>query len=521
MNTLNNLTFLMSQIFDDQYSVGQGGLIEWLRQNVGMVVCWVISAVGFLIVSAAIIKNALAGLYLAFPKLWNKVYEVRQKAEQSATSMAGGEKGKKMIGGFLVLFLSILPDVKSATEFGEDSEGGQSGSVDGFTKKRWLTKAIPEFVALTMIGMLIWFGYPTKLTNWIGETGRFALDAFFDNVDPVQLTKKVFDGIATYELATDNATSSYEQNVNAMTRQAMKQVYTKYSDMHQQPLQQVALDIENRFLQDFVEEEDLLALLSEQDGMTVSFAVQLTATQPALSEAFKGGKSEKIHNLYAAKSSSGVQQYKYFFPTSELPTGSQKVGTTDYILVTVNATPKSQTVVSTSKASFFVKSASLSTAMSGNNSKFNIPGPVVFNTSNDLGIYTMNGGVVTLQTFNADGSLIKTFSGKIFTEGNTGSIEMTSTAFGNLSGELAKSAYVEVLLPPSSYTMYQTETNGVTVNTRVSVYAIRFMAGSNTTSSADGWINTNWLDYKKADVTTSKTLTQSFFENKSSTGTVE
>ena len=198
MNTLNNVSFLMGQIFDEQYSVGQMGLIEWLRQNVGMVVCWLISAVGFLIVSAAIIKNALAGLYLAFPKLWNKVYEVRQRAEQSATSMAGGEKGKKLVGGFLVLLLSILPDVKSATEFGEDAEGGQSGAVDSFTKKKWLTKAIPEFVALTMIGMLIWFGYPTKLTNWIGETGRFALDAFFDNVDPVQLTKKVFDGIATY-----------------------------------------------------------------------------------------------------------------------------------------------------------------------------------------------------------------------------------------------------------------------------------------------------------------------------------
>ena len=282
---LYNLFVVLSNtaLFYEEYTVGQAGLITWLRDNAGVIICYVISAVGFLIVAAAIIKNALAGLYLAFPRMWDKVSEVRKNVESGFENMAGGEKGKKAVGTFAILLLSMLPDVKSATEFGEGGDSEMSsGEGKKFMKKQWISKAIPEFIALCMIGMLIFYGYPTKLANWIGNTGRFALDAFFDNVDPVQLTKKVFTGISTYELATDSATNSLEKNVNALTRSAVKQMYTKYSDMQSQPLQETALSVETLILNVANDCTGLNAILSEQDGLTVSFMSQLTATKPVM-----------------------------------------------------------------------------------------------------------------------------------------------------------------------------------------------------------------------------------------------
>ena len=516
MNRLFNIVLMSSQLFDEDYSVGQMGLIEGLKNNAGVIVCWVISAVGFLIVAAAIIKNALAGLYLAFPKLWDKVYAVKQRAEQSAQNMAGGEKGKKFVGSFLMIFLSILPDVKSATEFGEDEEGGQSGSVDTFKKKEWLTKAIPEFIGLVMIGMLIFYGYPTKLANWVGETGRFALDAFFDNVDPVQLTKKVFDGISTYELSTDNASSSFEQNVNAMTRSAMKQMYTKYSDMHQQPLQQTATALEADLLHKFSEETTLQSLLSSQDGMTISFAVQLTATRPVINTTtFDKAEAdgETIDNMWVASSTSGVKQYKYFIKTSEFPTGSTKVGDADYILITVNATPKSQTVVSSSKATFVVNSETAK--VDTNKCVLYIPSVVAMNTTSDTGLYTTNGASVTIYLYASNGKVLETYNGSLVVDGRNGAVSLTNSKASDLSRKIANASYMEILLPTTSYTLYESITNNTAITTKVTVYAIRIKC-SNGAGGSDGWINTTWSDYTETSVTTSDKLTPDFFNSKKS-----
>ena len=523
---LYNLIVLSnSALFDEEYTVGQAGLITWLRDNAGVVICYVISAVGFMIVAAAIIKNALAGLYLAFPRMWDKVSDVRKNVESGFQNMAGGEKGKKAVGTFAVLLLSMLPDVKAATEFGEGGDSEMSsGEGKKFMKKMWLSKAIPEFIALCMIGMLIFYGYPTKLANWIGNTGRFALDAFFDNVDPVQLTKNVFTGLSTYELATDSATSSLEKNVNALTRSAVKQVYTKYSDMQSQPLQETALSIENAILNVANECPGLNAVLQEQDGLTVSFMAQLTATKPVIGDAFKEGTTKEgapIEGLYFAESTSGVRQYKFRLATANLPTGSTKVGANDYILVTVNATPRSQSIVNSAVVTFVENIKTDPTTKSeGTSYPFITLNRFINNSTANTGVYTTLGASVKITVFNEGGTVIGTYTGTVEQAGTSALIvQMSNTQSGEYNGKVSgnDAKYVEVSMPDGTYTTYTSIVNDVEVLTKVNVNAYRFVLGaSNEVDTDDGWINRNWNDYAKPDAKPQAELDAAFFNKESS-----
>lgn len=526
---LTQVAFLMNNaLFDEEYTVGQAGAIDWLRANVGTIICYAISAIGFLIVAAAIIRNALAGLYLAFPNMWDKVHDVRQAIEQGLTATGGGgsgggEKFKKVAASMGSVLLSMLPDVKDATDFADESEGGKPGGESlKLKRKQWLTKSIPSFLALCMIGMAIYYGYPTKLANYVGETVRFGLDAIFENVDPVQAAKNIFEGINTYELATDSATNSLEKNVNALTRSAVKQVYTKYSDMQGQPLQETALEIETAILNVVGSCPELNEIMQEQGDYTVAFMAQLTATKPALSTSFDSvvvkdtaNKTEEtIENLFVAKSTSGVKQYKFQMRAKDLSTGSQKVGDNDWILVTVNATPMSQSIVNSSSIAWLQHKAALQFASStdGNSHPLTLDG---LNPSSKAanGIYTTDEGHVKI-TAVVNGSATAEFDGKLNIAGDKIQIIVSNT----VKTAITNATELNVTLPRGTYTMYTTKRNDAEVTSKVTVSNYKLIIDSN--SDANGWINRNWDDYSKPSVKPYEELNQSFFDAKKSADVV-
>lgn len=531
---LTNVVILMnSALFDEEYTVGQAGLISWLRDNVGMIICWAISAIGFLIVAAAILRNALAGLYLAFPNMWDKVHNVRKAVESGLDAgVQGGEKVKKVAASFGSILLSMLPDVKESTDFGEDGEMNTSHDPNGngqsiaFMRKKWLTKSIPSFLILCMIGMLIYYGYPTKLANFIGEAGRFGLDAIFDNVDPIQLANKVFDGINTYELATDSATSSLEKNINVLTRSAVKQVYTKYSDMQSQPLQETALYIESSFLNMANDCTELKSILEEEDGYTVSFMAQLTVTRPVMSDAFKqadvgDASGGKVPGLYVAKSSAGVKQFKYELKASELPHGnSQKVGANDWILVTVNATPTSLSTAQKSNITYvdFIKDMNI-TNQDSTTQLYEYTLDLTASSDADKGIYTTDGAHVDILVTNGvreDNESVSTtpYSGTLKVTGGIVTLQVNTKTKEALNNNDVD--FIDISMPKQSYTMYEHKTNGVTINTKVSVASYRIIIRDDADSDKNGWINRNWNDFQNQKVQPVKELTSGFFDTKSS-----
>lgn len=475
----NSVVFLTNELFDEDYTVGQMGLIQWLRDNVGTIVCWVISAVGFMIVAAAIIRNTLAGLYLAYPRLWDRVSKVKSDMENNLASAGGGgggggEKLKQKASSLLLLLCTILPDVKSATDFAQKEDGSTDASADSsFSKKKWLTTAIPQFLGLVLIGMLIFYGYPSKLANFVGNIATWGADAVFDNVDPVQLVKKVANGIAVVDLGTDNATSPYEANVNAMVKSAVKQVYTKYSDMQSQPLQSTATEIENNVLSTFNGSDELVTLLNDVDGFEVTSAVQLTSTTPNVNSSFKQVKDGVA--LYRATSTNGITMYKYYFDTASLPTGSTKVGANDYLVFTISATPKSLAATSAAKLYVLVPgntvpSGTLDTDSTGK-VKYTFTSNIVFNTAG--GVFIRSGAKVTIQMLDDSGNIKESVDGTFMSDKGSAKIVMSQNSWTSALNRAGTYKTVRILLPSGSYVSHaRTDSNGVTINTSITCAAL-------------------------------------------------
>jgi len=517
-------------LFDPNYSTGKLSLLGDFRISAGTAVCWVVSIVGFCLTAAAVIKLALSGLYLAYPRLWDRVNELHKQIESSAKSNAsgGGQGGANVVkkaAGFLCLLISILPDVKSATEFGEGGSSEGAGS-NQFEKKRWLTKAIPEFLALSMIGVLIYFGYPTKLASWVGNTGTYVLDAFFDNVDPVQLTKKVLTNVATYDLQTDTAASTYEQNINDMTKLAMRSIYTKYSDMQTGPVQTTAYQVENVLLQGFQEDAECYALLQNQDGYSIAYTVQLSSTTPVISETYElAGSIEGGGKLYKAKTKTKIINYKMIYPVENLPTGSTKVTSTDYLILTINCTPVALSATSSAKLTRVVAGGSQadnSTQTYIISSIFNLASNSIKlqDTNVTVTYYDTNGKAAPPDNSGATNNKITAYinaSGNTDGELKLGSSKDTSWFNSALNAAKNGKGYLEIQLPTTSgaYAMISTEVNNTEIAQKVGVYSIRI------TKDKDGWINRAWTDAASPNVNVYKVDASSseftkFFESKTS-----
>ncbi len=534
MNGLFNSQFavlLDNALFDPDYSTGKLTLLGDFRVSAGTVVCWVVSIVGFCLTAAAVIKLALSGLYLAYPRLWNKVSELHKQIEGAASSDTSGGSGQggggsavvKKAAGFLCLILSLLPDVKSATEFGEGGANEGAGA-NTFEKKRWISKAIPEFLALSMIGVLIYFGYPTKLASWVGDTGTYILDAFFENVDPVQLTKKVITNIATYDLQTDSAANTYEQNVNDLTKLAMRSIYTKYSDMQSGPVQTTAYQVETILLQGLQEDSECYALLQKQDGYSVAYTVQLSSTTPVISSSYEQcGTTEGGGKLYKATTKSKIINYKLTYPIENLPTGSTKVTGTDYLIVTINCTPVALSATSSAKLTRVIAAdgaADVGKQTYIISSIFNLEtGSIKLQDTNVTIYYYNDSGVVTAPAGSQQNSINAYLNASSSQNGTLQLNSGSDTAWFNAAMNQANTGkgYVEVQLPATSgaYAMISTQVSGTEISQKVGVYSIRFAKGS------DGWINRAWTDASSGSVTvwskdTSSADFTKFFENKTS-----
>lgn len=65
-------------LFNSDYTQGNLAEIEPAHQAIGKLAVIVISFIGFAIVIATIVKNALMGLYAVSPKIWDRVDEAKE-----------------------------------------------------------------------------------------------------------------------------------------------------------------------------------------------------------------------------------------------------------------------------------------------------------------------------------------------------------------------------------------------------------------------------------------------------------
>lgn len=333
-----------TDLFAPEWTTGNLFEIQGVVNALGGLAVIVISIVGFGIVIFSILKNAISGLYVVNPAFWDRVDELKSDAVQGISTTINDVTGKtnnvaaKKLGGFLTWALSIIPNIKALTDF-DDSDGQ---AVD---KKQYFLKSIPLLVCHIFIGALIFLGYPTKIATWFGNAGTYAIDAFLNNVDPVETIQRISDGIIVYDLTTDGSGSPFEQTINNATRAVHKNVVTKYTDMSKQPAQSAALEIEQKLIQAF-DNDQIKQVLGNDEGYDINVNCITSTVTPTTSSAFTDINGDG--RLFMSQASNGEITYRYWMNGTDIQTGSTMVQANDWFVLTITATPVALTNVSSS-----------------------------------------------------------------------------------------------------------------------------------------------------------------------------
>lgn len=340
-------------LFSEAWTEGNLHTISGIVDKLGGFACTVISFVGFGIVIFSILKNALSGLYVVNPTFWDKVDEVKAQAVSGVSStlqgVSGGNQATAKLGSFVTWLLSLIPNIKDLTDFADDANGNQDPrSID---KKQYFMKSIPLLVVQILIGMLIFFGYPSKIANWIGTGATYAIGVVLENANPVEFISGFSDSFVSINLSTDGSPIKLEQNINAATRGAVAAVKTKYSDMKKESAQTVAGEIES-YLIGTLTNDAVGDILGAQEGYSFSIDCVIMENIPTKSDAFKPIK-EGTSNAYFAIATNGTRSYRIWKSVSDLSHGSQLVGANDFIVWTINAVPEAVSSIASTRAVVF------------------------------------------------------------------------------------------------------------------------------------------------------------------------
>ena len=181
-----------------------------------------VSFCGFFIMSAAMLRNAIAGVYASNTKLFDKVNEVKNNVVTTAdgkvkTVNNGFVRGVGTIGVFI---LRLLPDPKELSEFKDDN----------VTPRDYFIKAIPQMIGVAMIGVVIYNGYYRDLLGKTANLGCAIIEKFLIDVDPVEGLNKMLGWASQPDLASSEDDSMSGKLTNKISYEMYHSVVSFYTD---------------------------------------------------------------------------------------------------------------------------------------------------------------------------------------------------------------------------------------------------------------------------------------------------
>lgn len=355
MNYLNLLCVMLSSqdLFADAWTEGNLNSINWLTSNLGSFAGMIISAVGFCIVIFSILKNAISGLYVVNPNLWDKVDELKKASAgewnhgnvsggwiQNASGSAnlGNDKANAAfakIGGAAGFLIALLPNVRELTDFQEGED---------IDKKQYFTKSIIAMIFQIFIGVLIFFGYPTQFASWVGSFGTAAIDMVITNVDPIATLNMVADKTSNLQwIYAEAEKPSYHYYVREGAQSAYTSVVGVNNDMQAGPRQLLANELENWLAESCM---SYMETIGASDGYQTSVASAYVTQAPVIPD---GATPISVINGggYSTTSKSGTVTIKVWRSVGSFNTGSTEVGQTDYVAVTYTCSKTALKVTST------------------------------------------------------------------------------------------------------------------------------------------------------------------------------
>ena len=476
---LKSFSWLASSqdLFSADWTEGNLYTIESVVNVLGKVSVWVISIVGFGIVIFSILKNAMSGLYVVNPSFWDRVDEVKNQAVGGAQSaiqdITGGNAKAAKLGGFLVWLLGLVPNIKALTDFGE------SGEIPD--KKQYFLHSIPLLVAQIFIGMLIFFGYPTKIANWVGTAGTTVIDMVLNNVDPVDTVTTTASKMAIVEFVSQDSGNPYDQAVYKLSSEACVKVFSRYSDMSKDNKQQFAYAIESEIADAFSECTDVLGAAEGYD--VTPYCSPVATNRPNID---KGWTAKGSKGVYASTATNGTISYRMVLPLAGItPTGSTTLaGSGDALLVGFTATPEAiKSSVSNTAVVGFSSLANATTT--GSTTTWTLAGAIKYSDTDSNGMIGGTPGTsCTITGYSSDGNQVGTITGSIEKKSD-GTLQVTAKTKNQSIFKGASYYDIEMSSNNSLYLYLSTSTQ--TVKVPIVGFNTKFSSGQvHLSTQADG-----------------------------------
>lgn len=341
---INQLILLSGDLFSREWTEGNLNRIPWLVNVLGTIVGIVISAGGFGIVAVSIAKNVFSAVYLLAPKFWDNVDAVKKAVVDgveaginAGTSHLGG--AGTHISGIASALFKLLPNIKDLTDF-----AGDDGKAVQLSAKGYFLSAVPKLIAAVCLGMLVFYGYTTKFAEAAGNTMSYALDSTLDKFDPEKMAQTINKNLIVLKYSTADSTDPADKVTYKASKEAMSIILAQYPDMEKQPKQETAYAVE-ALLQSVTHNSDVEAVISSNSYKVTANAAFFTSV-PVVSSSYLETSDP---NIKVGTTTNGGKVFKYSFATSTLPLGTAIDNGSDYIQITLNATPVAASNVSTTE----------------------------------------------------------------------------------------------------------------------------------------------------------------------------
>ena len=278
-----------------------------------------ITFIAFFIISAAMLRNVLAGAYCAYPKFWDKVDAAHKEVQDTGwvTRIKGLSSSYQNInaGSFGKALLRILPNIKMLTDFEEEA----------IEPKSYFIKAIPQMIAVVIIGVFIYNGYYRDTAATVSNFGSELFKRVLLSADPVSIYDRITGAAGRPEFATDSDKTDQGQLINKISEKCYSKVISTYSDVKGSANKAALATALESWVSNEVETK-CSSYASNHDNWAYSFDVTMTV-----------GKTSKEPKMYV--SNDGLKAACVFTskPISDLNLDTTKEQGVDWNLnVTIN-----------------------------------------------------------------------------------------------------------------------------------------------------------------------------------------
>lgn len=184
-----------------------------------------ITFVAFFIISAAMLRNVLAGAYCAFPKFWDKVDASHKEVAETGwvTRLQGLRSGYQNIniGSLAKSIMRILPNIKALTDFEDNT----------VEPKSYFIKGIPQMIGVIIIGVFIYNGYYRDTASTISNFGSELFERMILSADPIAIFDRITGASGKPEFASDNSLTDDGKLINKLSQASYSKVIGTYTDI--------------------------------------------------------------------------------------------------------------------------------------------------------------------------------------------------------------------------------------------------------------------------------------------------